>query len=75
MARLTGALAAEADSVAATLILHPFLMTDDVAWAAYDALLRELAGRAAGGDLRVLPGGDVAAELLGRHSAPLPIIG
>jgi peptidoglycan/xylan/chitin deacetylase (PgdA/CDA1 family) len=71
IARLTHELAAEPDPVAATLILHPFLMTDD-AWPAYELLLRELAGRAAAGDVRVLPGRDVAAELLGRHSPPLP---
>ena len=74
VARLTRALAGDADPVAATLILHPFLMTDD-AWPAYEALLRDLAGRAAGGELRVLPGGAVAAELLGRHFAPPPVIG
>jgi peptidoglycan/xylan/chitin deacetylase (PgdA/CDA1 family) len=75
MAHLTRALAAEADPVAATLILHPFLMVDDVAWVAYERLLRDLAGRAAAGELRVLPGGAVAAELLGRHFAPLPVLG
>jgi peptidoglycan/xylan/chitin deacetylase (PgdA/CDA1 family) len=74
MARLTDALAAEPDPIAATLILHPFLMTD-AAWPAYEVLLRDLAGRAAAGDVRVLPGGAVAAELLGRHAAPLPIVG
>ena len=42
---------------------------------AYEVLLRELAGRAAAGDVRVLPGGVVAAELLGRHAAPVPVIG
>ena len=49
-------------------------MTDD-AWPAYEVLLRELAGRAAAGDVRVVPGGVVAAELLGRHAAPLPVVG
>ena len=73
-ARLTAALAAEPDPIAATLILHPFLMTDD-AWPAYEVLLRELAARAASGDVRVLPGGVVAAELLGRHAPPLPVVG
>ena len=74
IARLTGALAAEPDPVAATLILHPFLMTDD-AWPAYEVLLRDLGHRAAAGDARVVPGGVVAAELLGRHAPPLPIVG
>jgi peptidoglycan/xylan/chitin deacetylase (PgdA/CDA1 family) len=69
LARLSGALGAEPDPVAATVILHPFLMADDAAWPAYELLLRELAGRAAAGDIRVLPGGEVAAGLLGRHSA------
>jgi peptidoglycan/xylan/chitin deacetylase (PgdA/CDA1 family) len=75
MSHLNRALAAEADPVAATLILHPFLMVDDVAWAAYEALLRGLGRRAAAGELRVLPGDAVARELLGRHSAPLPVLG
>jgi len=74
VAQLRRALAAEADPVAATLILHPFLMTDD-AWPAYESLLRDLGGRAAAGKLRVLPGGVLAAELVGRHFAPLPVIG
>ncbi|MEY2516802.1 MAG: hypothetical protein QOJ89_4160 [bacterium] len=74
VARLRRALAADRDPVAATLILHPFLMADDVAWPAYEVLLRELAGRAAAGDVRVLPGRDVAAELLGRHAAPLALL-
>lgn len=74
VAQLTRALAAETDPVAATLILHPFLMTD-AAWPAYEALLRDLGSRAAAGELRVLPGGAVAAELVGRHFAPLPVIG
>lgn len=74
VAQLCSALAAEADPVAATLILHPFLMTDD-AWPAYEALLRNLGSRAAAGKLRVLPGGAVAAELLDRPFAPLPVIG
>ena len=72
--RLTDALAAEPDPIAATLILHPFLMTD-AAWPAYEVFLRELAARAAAGDVRVVPGGVAAAELLGRHAAPLPIVG
>jgi hypothetical protein len=72
--RLTQALDTEPDPIAATLILHPFLMTDG-AWPAYEVLLRELGGRAAAGDVRVVPGGVAAAELLGRHSAPLPIVG
>ena len=72
--QLTRALAAETDPVAATLILHPFLMTD-AAWPSYEALLRDLAARAAAGELRVLPGGAVAAELVGRHFAPRPVIG
>jgi hypothetical protein len=75
VARLTRALGAEPDPLAATLVLHPFLMADDAGWPAYEMLLRELAARAAAGDVRVLPGGAVAAELLGRHSAPLPVIG
>jgi peptidoglycan/xylan/chitin deacetylase (PgdA/CDA1 family) len=75
MAHLTRALAAESDPVAATLILHPFLMVDDAAWAAYERLLRGLAARAAAGELRVLPGGAVAADLLGRHFAPRPVLG
>lgn len=74
VAQLTRALAAETDPVAATLILHPFLMTD-AAWPSYEALLRDLAARAAAGELRVLPGGAVAAELVGRHFAPRPVIG
>jgi hypothetical protein len=74
VARLTAELNAEPDPIAATLILHPFLMTDD-AWPAYEGLLRELAGRAAAGNVRVLPGGAVAAELLGRHAPPLPVVG
>ncbi len=74
IARLTRALGAEVDPIAATLILHPFLMTDD-AWPAYELLLRELGGRAAAGDVRVVPGGVVAAELHGRHAAPPPIVG
>ncbi len=74
IARLTGALAAEPDPTAATLILHPFLMTD-AAWPAYEVLLRELGDRAAAGDVRVVPGGVAAAELLGRHAAPLPVVG
>lgn len=74
VAHLHRALAAEPDPVAATLILHPFLMTD-AAWPSYDALLRDLGTRAAAGELRVLPGGPVAAELLGRHFAPLPVLG
>ncbi len=74
VARLTRALGAEPDPIAATLILHPFLMTDG-AWPAYEALLRELARRADAGDARVVPGGVAAAELLGRHSAPLPVVG
>ena len=73
VARLRCALAADRDPVAATLILHPFLM-DNFAWPAYEVLLRELAGRAAEGDVRVLPGRDVAAELLGRHFAPLALL-
>jgi peptidoglycan/xylan/chitin deacetylase (PgdA/CDA1 family) len=73
--RLTSALGAEPDPLAATLILHPFLMADDASWPAYETLLRELAGRAAAGDARVLPGGVAAAELLGRHSAPPPVVG
>jgi peptidoglycan/xylan/chitin deacetylase (PgdA/CDA1 family) len=75
MSRLTRALATEGDPVAAMLVLHPFLMVDDVAWAAYERFLRDLAARAAAGELRVLPGGVVAAELLGRHFAPLPVLG
>jgi peptidoglycan/xylan/chitin deacetylase (PgdA/CDA1 family) len=75
VARLTRALGAEPDPLAATLVLHPFLMADDAGWPAYEMLLRELAARAAAGDVRVLPGGAVAAELLRRHSAPLPVIG
>jgi peptidoglycan/xylan/chitin deacetylase (PgdA/CDA1 family) len=75
MARLTRELDAEPDPIAATLILHPFLMADDAASRAYETLLRELAARAAAGDVRVLPGGVVAAELLGRHAAPLPVVG
>jgi peptidoglycan/xylan/chitin deacetylase (PgdA/CDA1 family) len=75
VARLSAALGAESDPVAATLILHPFLMADDTAWPAYEGLLRGLAGRAAAGDVRVVPGGAVAAELLGRHSPPLPVVG
>jgi peptidoglycan/xylan/chitin deacetylase (PgdA/CDA1 family) len=75
LARLTRALAAEPDPVAATLILHPFLMVDDDAWRTYEVFLRELADRAAAGEFRVVPGGAVAAELLGRHAAPLPVIG
>ena len=75
VARLTRALAEEPDPLAATLILHPFLMADDAAWPAYERFLRELAGRAAAGDVRVVPGGVVAAELLGRHAAPLPVVG
>ena len=75
VARLSRALAEEPDPIAATLILHPFLMADAAAWPAYEMLLRELAGRAAAGDARVLPGGIAAAELLGRHSAPLPVVG
>ena len=74
VACLTRALDAEPDPTAATLILHPFLMTGD-AWPAYEELLRGLADRAVTGDVRVLPGGVVAAELLGRHAAPLPIVG
>jgi peptidoglycan/xylan/chitin deacetylase (PgdA/CDA1 family) len=74
IARLTHALAAEPDPIAATLILHPFLMTD-AAWPAYEAFLRELGARAAAGDVRVVPGGVAATELLGRHAAPLPIVG
>ncbi len=73
--RLTHALGAEPDPIAATLILHPFLMAEDAAWPAYEVFLRELAGRAAAGDVRVLPGGIVAAELLGRHAPPLPVVG
>jgi hypothetical protein len=46
--RLTRALGAEPDPVAATLLLHPFLMTD-AAWPAYETLLRELGERAAAG--------------------------
>jgi hypothetical protein len=49
-------------------------MTDE-AWPSYEALLRDLGDRAAAGELRVLPGGPVAAELLGRHCAPQPVIG
>ena len=49
-------------------------MTDD-AWPAYEVLLRELGRRAAAGNARVVPGGVVAAELLGRHAPPLPIVG
>jgi hypothetical protein len=75
VARLTRALAEEPDPIAATLILHPFLMAADAAWPAYEVLLRELAARAAAGEVRVLPGGAAAAELLGRHSAPLPVVG
>jgi peptidoglycan/xylan/chitin deacetylase (PgdA/CDA1 family) len=74
VARLTAAIDAEPDPLAATLVLHPFLMTEE-AWPAYEGLLRELAGRAAAGDVRVLPGGAVAAELLGRHAPPLPVVG
>jgi peptidoglycan/xylan/chitin deacetylase (PgdA/CDA1 family) len=74
VARLTRALSDEPDPLAATLILHPFLMAD-AAWPAYEMLLCELAARAAAGDVRVLPGGVAAAELLGRHSAPLPVVG
>ena len=74
VARLTDALGAEPDPIAATLILHPFLMTDG-AWPAYERLLQELGARAAAGDVRVLPGGVVAAELLGRPDPPLPIVG
>jgi peptidoglycan/xylan/chitin deacetylase (PgdA/CDA1 family) len=73
VALLMRALAADRDPLASTLILHPFLM-DDVAWPAYEALLRELAGRAAAGDVRVLPGRDVAAELLGRLAAPVALL-
>jgi peptidoglycan/xylan/chitin deacetylase (PgdA/CDA1 family) len=75
VARLSRALSAEPDPLAATLVLHPFLMADDAGWPAYEMLLRELAARAAAGDVRVLPGGVAAAELLGRHSAPLPVVG
>jgi peptidoglycan/xylan/chitin deacetylase (PgdA/CDA1 family) len=75
VARLTQALAAEPDPVAATLILHPFLMVDEAAWPAYEGLLRELSARAAAGDVRVVPGAVAAAELLGRHAAPLPVVG
>ena len=75
VARLIRALSAEPDPLAATLILHPFLMADDASWPAYEMLLRELAGRAAVGDVRVVPGGVAAAELLGRHSAPPPVVG
>jgi peptidoglycan/xylan/chitin deacetylase (PgdA/CDA1 family) len=71
--RLTAALGAEPDPTAATLILHPFLMTD-MAWPAYEQLLRGLGDRAAAGEVRVVPGGVAAAELLGRHAAPLPIL-
>ena len=74
IARLTQALAAEPDPIAATLILHPFLMTEG-AWPAYEVLLRELGTRAAAGDVRIVPGCVAAAELLGRHSAPLPVVG
>lgn len=75
VARLTRALSAEPDPLAATLILHPFLMADDASWPAYEMLLRELARRAAAGDVCVVPGGVAAAELLGRHSAPLAVVG
>ncbi|MEA2192336.1 MAG: hypothetical protein QOI73_2457 [Solirubrobacteraceae bacterium] len=75
LAHLSRALDADPDPVAATLILHPFLMADDAAWLAYEVFLRELACRAAAGDVGVLPGGDVAAGLLGRHSAPRPVLG
>ena len=74
VARLIDELSAEPDPIAATLILHPFLMTDD-AWPAYEVLLRELGARAGAGDVRVVPGGVAAAELLGRHAAPRPIVG
>ncbi|MDP1849297.1 MAG: polysaccharide deacetylase family protein [Solirubrobacteraceae bacterium] len=73
--RLTDELGAEPDPTAATLVLHPFLMAGDAAWSAYEGLLRELAGRAAAGAVRVLPGGLAAAGLLGRHAAPLPVVG
>jgi hypothetical protein len=49
-------------------------MPDD-AWPDYEGLLRGLARRAAAGDARVLPGGVVAAELLGRHAASRPVVG
>lgn len=75
VARLTRALDAEPDPIAATLILHPFLMVDDDAWPGYERLLRELADRAGAGGVRVVPGGVAAAELLGRHAPPLPVIG
>lgn len=63
---LRAALNADPDPTAATLILHPFLMADDDLWPMHEELLRDLAA----GGARVVPGGVVAAELLGRHAAP-----
>jgi peptidoglycan/xylan/chitin deacetylase (PgdA/CDA1 family) len=73
--RLSSALAGEPDPIAATLILHPFLMADDAAWPAYGTFLRDLGARAAAAEVRVVPGGVAAAELLGRHAAPPPVVG
>ena len=75
VAELCRSLAEDPDPTAATLVLHPFLMADDAAWPAYEVLLRELAARAAAGEIRVLPGGVAAAELVGRHAAPIAVVG
>ena len=47
----------------ATLILHPFLMTDDDGWAAARRVLRALADLAEDGIAPVVPAGEIAATL------------
>jgi peptidoglycan/xylan/chitin deacetylase (PgdA/CDA1 family) len=48
-----------------TVILHPFLMLDDAWWAQVQEILALVAGLAGQRKTRALPGGELAADLLG----------